>query len=34
MDTIRINLDDYTTGVKHVNFLASPATNDKDEAGD
>ena len=30
MDTIRINLDDYTTGVKHVDFLASPVTNDKD----
>jgi hypothetical protein len=32
MDTIRINLVDYTTSEKHVDFLAFPVTNDKDFA--
>lgn len=32
MDTIRINLVDYTNSLKHVDFLAIPVTNDKDFA--
>jgi hypothetical protein len=29
---IRINLVDYTTSVKHVDFLVVPVTNDEDFA--
>jgi len=29
---IRINLVDYTTSMKHVDFLVVPVTNDKDFA--
>src|SRR5208282_5419668 len=32
MDTIRINLVDYTTSMKHVDFLVVPVTNEIDFA--
>ena len=34
MDTIRINLVDHTSSMKHVDFLAVPVTKDKDFACD